>query len=68
MVVREDDEISNYTWATGIKPGLSGNIGPIVTTWRGVILYCRVGEGESKEPRERSRRGRGLNTPQWDSA
>jgi hypothetical protein len=27
-----------------------------------------VGEGESKEPRERSRRGRGLNTPQWDSA
>jgi hypothetical protein len=43
-----------------------GNVGPKVTTWRGVIwpriLYCRVGEGENRE-RERGG-GRVLNTPQ----
>jgi hypothetical protein len=27
-----------------------------------------VGEGESREPRERRSQGRGLNNPQWDSA
>jgi hypothetical protein len=27
-----------------------------------------VGEGEHQESQERSRKGRGLNTPQWDSA
>jgi hypothetical protein len=37
--------------------------------WSGQeILYCRVGEGESWEPRERTRKGKGLNTLQWDSA
>jgi hypothetical protein len=66
---------------TGVPPGLVGSPHPSHSTkilemwapkwpcgeeWSGQeILYCRVGEGES---RERSRRGRGLNTPQWGSA
>jgi hypothetical protein len=46
-------------------------MGPKMTTWRGVIrprdslLPGRRGR-EQREPRERSRRGKGLNTPQWD--
>jgi hypothetical protein len=38
--------------------------------WSGQeILYCWMGEGESRESQEtEGERGRGLNTPQWDSA
>jgi hypothetical protein len=40
--------------------------------WRGVIWprdsLLSLGEGESREPRERGREGQGLKYPQWDSA
>jgi hypothetical protein len=46
-----------------------GNVGPKVTTWRGVTWprdsLLPGGRGrEPRERRERSRKGRGLNTPQ----